>query len=455
MNKNDVFELEITGTTHDGMGVGRKNGIAVFVQGAFDGEFARVKVIKKAKTYAVARIEELIRTSPQRIEPFCPVFKRCGGCSLQHMTYEKQLEFKHRVVTDNLARIGGIKNVKVNSVIGMENPIKYRNKAQYPVGVGKDGPIAGFYARHSHEIINSETCEIQSPQSQLVMNAVMRIIKDKEIPVYDEKTGTGIIRHIVTRVAYSSGDIMVILVVTKKRFNNLDILVRTLAEQIPSIKSIMLNINTAKDNVILSDKTINVYGCEALTDRLGSFIFHIPPLAFYQVNPTQTIKLYEKACEYASLKGNEIVFDLYCGIGTISLFLAQKAKKLIGVETLQEAVDAAAYNAKINNIDNAEFYCGTAEDITPKLYADGLKADVVVVDPPRKGCDKILLETMIKMQPSRIVYVSCNPSTLARDLKYLTENGYEVCEVQPVDMFPWTEHVECIIMMTNSGTKGK
>ena len=209
----------------------------------------------------------------------------------------------------------------------------------------------------------------------------------------------------------------------------------------------MLNINTAKDNVILSDKTINIYGCDALIDKLGPFIFHIPPLAFYQVNPTQTVKLYEKACEYASLKGNEIVFDLYCGIGTISLFLAKKTKKLIGVEILQEAVDAATYNAKINNIDNAEFYCGTAEDITPKLYDDGLKADVVVVDPPRKGCDKILLETMIKMQPSRIVYVSCNPSTLARDLKYLTENGYEVCEVQPVDMFPWTEHVEAAVLL--------
>jgi 23S rRNA (uracil1939-C5)-methyltransferase len=450
MKKNDVLELEITGTTHDGMGVGKKDGMAVFVQGTFDGEYAQVKVIKISKTYAIARVEELIRKSPYRQEPFCPIFKRCGGCSLQHMSYEKQLKFKHRVVEDSLARIGGIKDIKVNPVIGMENPMRYRNKAQYPIGVGINGAVAGFYARHSHQIVSCETCEIQHSGSQHVVNLALNTIRELNIPIYNEEDGTGIIRHIVTRVAHSSGDIMVIVVVTREKFKGLETLIKSLKEEIPSIKSIVLNINTRRDNVILADKTKIVYGNVTLIDRLGTFVFHIPPLAFYQVNPFQTLILYEKACEYAALTGNETVFDLYCGIGTLSLFLAQKAKRVIGVEVVQESVKAASYNAKINQISNVEFNYGLAEEIVPKLYDTGLKADVVVVDPPRKGCDKALLEIMLKMQPNRIVYVSCNPSTLARDLKYLGGSGYKVCEVQPVDMFPWTEHVECVVLITRN-----
>lgn len=448
MKKNDIYEVEITGMTHEAMGVGKVNGMAVFVQGAIEGEKVVAKIIKVAKNYAVARVEEWIIKSPERREPFCQAYKRCGGCSLQHMTYDMQLKFKHKVVTDNLERIGGFRGIHINPVIGMDNPMNYRNKAQYPIGTGDEGPIAGFYARRSHTIIDSETCGIQHTGSEKVKNTVMDIIRKLNIPVYNEKTGEGILRHIITRVSYSTGDIMVILVVTKERVPNLNKLIQMVTDKISEVKSIVLNINRRRDNIILGDIVKTVYGSGTLIDRLGHLTFHISPLSFYQVNPVQTVILYEKALKFAGLTGNETVFDLYCGIGTISLFLAEKAEKVIGVEVIPEAVESANKNAKLNNISNAKFYCGAAEEVVPRLYDEGIKADVVVVDPPRKGCDSTLLETMVKMQPKRIVYVSCNPSTLARDLKYLAANGYNLREVQPVDLFPWTEHVETVCLMS-------
>lgn len=455
MKKNDIYEIEITGMTHEGMGVGKVNDMAVFVQGAIEGERVIAKIIKVAKNYSVARVEEWLSVSPGRREPFCPVYKRCGGCSLQHMTYEMQLKFKHRVVTDNLERIGGFRGILVNPVIGMDDPMNYRNKAQYPVGMGDSVPIAGFYARHSHTIIDSESCGIQHAGSEMVRNTVMDAVRKLKIPVFNEETGEGILRHIVTRVSFSTGEVMVILVVAKEEVPGLDKLVQKITGEIPEVKSIVLNVNRRRDNVILGDTVKTVFGADTLVDRLGHLTFHISPLSFYQVNPVQTAVLYDKAVEFAGLTGTETVFDLYCGIGTISLFLAERAGKVIGVEIVPEAVDAAIKNAKVNNISNAEFHCGAAEEIVPRLYEKGARADVVVVDPPRKGCDAALLETMVKMQPKRIVYVSCNPSTLARDLKHLAANGYGIEEVQPVDLFPWTEHVECVIMMTNSGSKGK
>ncbi|NLO37900.1 MAG: 23S rRNA (uracil(1939)-C(5))-methyltransferase RlmD [Ruminiclostridium sp.] len=455
MKKNDIFELEITGMTHEGLGVGKKDGLAVFVQGAIDGELVRIKVIKIAKNYAVARVENWLRKSPHRQEPFCLAYKRCGGCSLQHMTYEKQLEFKHRVVKDNLERIGGFKDIQVNPVIGMEIPMYYRNKAQYPVGMGERGVIAGFYARRSHEIITSDNCGIQDTKSEAIRNAIIKKVKEFGISPYDENTGKGLLRHIITRVAHSTGDIMVVLVVTSEKIPHLDQLVKHILERNPQVKSIVLNINSRRDNVILGDKVITVYGEDTLIDTLGPFQFHISPLSFYQVNLVQTAVLYEKAVEYAALTGNETVYDLYCGIGTISLFLARQAKQVIGVEVVEEGVQAARKNAKLNRIDNTEFHAGLAEEVVPRLYLVGKKADVVVVDPPRKGCDLALLETMVRMQPERIVYVSCNPSTLARDLKVLCGYEYSITAVQPVDMFPWTEHVEAIILMTRSGSSEK
>ena len=455
MKKNDIYEIEITGITHEAMGVGKVDNMAVFVQGAIEGETVVAKIIKVARNYAVARVEEWLCRSPERREPFCPVYKRCGGCSLQHMSYDKQLKFKHRVVTDNLERIGGFRGIQVNPVIGMDDPMNYRNKAQYPVGMGDEGPIAGFYARRSHTVVDSESCGIQYVGSEKVKKAVMEAVRELNISVYNEETGEGVLRHIVTRVSHSTGDIMVILVAAREEIPGLDRLVRKITGEIPEIKSIVLNINRRRDNVILGDIVKTVYGTDTLTDKLGHLTFHISPLSFYQVNSVQTVILYEKAVEFAGLTGSETVFDLYCGIGTISLFLAEKAAKVIGVEVVPEAVEAANRNAKLNKIFNTEFYCGTAEDIVPRLYEEGVRADVVVVDPPRKGCDAVLLETMVNMQPERIVYVSCNPSTLARDLKYLAANGYGIREVQPVDLFPWTEHVECVVLMCASSEAGK
>jgi 23S rRNA (uracil1939-C5)-methyltransferase len=328
--------------------------------------------------------------------------------------------------------------------------MNYRNKAQYPAGMGDSGPIAGFYARRSHTIIDSGSCGIQHAGSEKVRNTVMDAVRKLNIPVYNEETGEGILRHIVTRISFSTGDIMVILVVTREDVPGLNKLIQKIAGEIPEVKSIVLNVNRRRDNVVLGDTVKTVYGSDTLVDRLGHLTFHISPLSFYQVNPMQTVALYNKAVEFAGLTGTETVFDLYCGIGTISLFLAEKAGKVIGVEIVHEAVEAAIKNAKVNNITNTEFHCGAAEDVVPRLYEEEIRADVVVVDPPRKGCEAALLETMVEMQPKRIVYVSCNPSTLARDLKHLSVNDYDIREVQPVDLFPWTEHVETVVLITRT-----
>lgn len=445
IKKNDQFELDITSMTHDGLGVGHNDGMAVFVQGAVDGEKVKAKVIKVAKSYAVARMEEIIDKSPDRVEPFCPAYKRCGGCSLQHMSYEKTLAFKRQVVIDNLTRIGGLTGIEVKPTIGMQDPLRYRNKAQYPVGIGKTGPVAGFFARHSHEIIDSKTCDIQHPANDLARDAVMEFIRAYRISIYNEESNRGLIRHVVTRVGFHTGEVMVIIVSASPSIPKIDRLVDILKGRIQNLKSIILNINDKRGNVIVGEKNITLYGKDFILDKLGDLTFEISPLSFYQTNSIQTEILYDKAIEYANLKGNETVFDLYCGIGTITLFAAQKAKRVIGVEVVAEAVESAKRNAERNGINNTEFYCGEVEKAVPELNEQGIKADVVFIDPPRKGCDEALLNTLVEVSPKQIIYVSCNPSTLARDLKYLCAYGYEVKDVQPVDMFPWTEHVECVV----------
>lgn len=445
VKKKQTIELEITGMTHEGMGVGRYNGFAIFVQGAIDGELVRAEIIKVLKSYAVARIAEFIKTSSHRAQPFCPVYKRCGGCSLQHMSYEKTLEFKRQVVKDNLERIGGLADISVNNTIGMDNPKNYRNKAQYPVGKGKEGIVAGFYARRSHQIIDVSICDIQHPLSNKAKDIVIEYIKAFNIPVYDENTGEGLIRHIVTKIGFNTGEVMVIIVATKTELPEKNKLLFRLEKDIPGLKSVILNVNDKPGNVILGNRNITLFGKDTIEDKLGGLTFEISPLSFYQVNPAQTEVLYSKAIEFAGIDETHTVYDIYCGIGTIALFAAGKARMVIGVEEVPEAVEAARKNALKNNITNAEFYCGKAETVVPDLYEKGEKADVVFVDPPRKGCDELLLKTMVDMAPSRIVYVSCNPSTLARDLKYLCSKGFKVQKVQPVDMFPWTEHVECIV----------
>jgi len=459
--KNKHYIVEINDMTHEGQGVGRIDGFAVFVNGALTGELVETRIIKVSRAYAVGKLIDILKPSPDRAEPFCSVFKRCGGCSLQHMNYEATLRLKTKLVKDNIERIGGLKDVTVFDTIGMENPFNYRNKAQYPVAVAKGEVISGFYAPRSHEVIKSEVCGIQNPASDRLRNEIIRFITEKGLTVYDESTGKGLVRHIVTRVGFNTGDVMVVIVINGKRLPHADELVNRLtqmdlgngdvssenAKSALQLKSIYLNINDKKTNVILGDKNILLYGSSTISDTIGKYRFLVSPHSFFQVNPVQTEVLYNKALEYAQLTGKETVFDLYCGTGTISLFLSEKAAKVYGVEVVEAAVEDAKKNASLNGVGNAEFIQGEAEKVVPVLYREGVRADVVVLDPPRKGCDEKLLHLISEMGPERIVYVSCNPSTLARDLKYLAGSGYRVEKVQPVDMFPWSGGVESVTLL--------
>lgn len=448
VKKNEVYKIDIGGMTHEGQGVGRIDNFTVFVDGPIKGEEVEIKIIKVNKNYAVGKLLNVIKASPDRVEPVCKVFNRCGGCSLQHMSAQAALRFKTDLVTENIRRIGKLKDVVVHDTIGMEKPLNYRNKAQYPVGRLKDDLVVGFYAKKSHDIVDSPECRIQHSLSDKAKIIVKRFLEDNKISVYDEVTGKGLVRHVMTRMGFNTGELMVVLVLNGKSLPKQDKLVKLLTEEIPEIKSIVLNVNTANTNIILGPRNIVIFGEETITDYIGKFKFKISPLSFFQVNPVQTEVLYNKALKYAGLTGEETVFDLYCGIGTISLFLSEKAKKVYGVEVVEEAIRDAKENAKLNVVDNVEFLVGEAEKIIPDMYQKGVRADVVVVDPPRKGCDEVLLDTLVSMSPERIVYVSCNPATLARDLAFLAERGFEVVEVQPVDMFPWSTHVECVVLMS-------
>jgi len=448
VKKNEEFTLNITGMNHEGQGVGRIDGFTVFVDGAIEGEDVQIKIIKLNKSYGVGKLLKVLKTSQDRSEPFCPAYKRCGGCSLQHMSMHTQLLYKTNLVKESLKRIGKLDNVKVHDTIGMKEPFFYRNKSQFPVGIISGKAVAGFYAKRSHEIIEAGTCAIQNKISDRIKDIARDFINSFNIPVYDEKTGKGLIRHIMTRVAFKTSDTMVVVVINGKDLPHKDQLVKDLLNKEPSVKSIFLNINTQNTNIILGDTNIKIYGEDAIVDSIGDLKFRISPLSFFQVNPIQTEVLYQKALEYAALTGNETVFDLYCGTGTISLFLARNAQKVFGVEVVEDAVNDAKKNALMNGITNVAFVAGQAE----KIVNSDIKADVVLVDPPRKGCDEALLKTLVEIGPDRIVYVSCNPSTLARDLKFLSENGFSVLEAQPVDMFPWTTHVEtvCLIQRVES-----
>lgn len=447
VEKNKNYVIDITGMTHEAQGVGRVNGFTVFVDDALEGEKVEVKIIKVNKSFAFGKFIRVIKESPYRVVPFCEAYKRCGGCSLQHLDYKAQLKYKTDMVRENLRRIGKLENVIVHDAIGMGEPFNYRNKAQFPVAVVKGEAVTGFYAKRSHDVIDNRECGIQDKTSDRIRGLVRRFVKDNEITIYDEKTGKGLLRHIVTRVGFTSSEVMVVLVINGSSLPNYHELVDMLTTELSVIKSIYLNVNTGDTNVILGNRNIKIFGNDTIIDRIGDFKFHISPLSFFQVNPVQTNVLYGKALEYAGLKGNETVFDLYCGIGTISIFLSQKAKKVYGVEVVEEAVKDARRNAELNGVENVEFLVGEAEKLIPEMYKKDIRADVVVVDPPRKGCDEALLKTLVDMKPERIVYVSCNPATLARDLGYLGGNGFVVVEAQPVDMFPWTVHVESIALL--------
>ena len=447
VQKNEYIDVIFEDLTHDGAGVAKVEGYPLFVPNGLPGEKAKIKVIKVNKGYGFGRLMEITEASPYRVEPECPIYKECGGCQLQHMSYEGQLKAKEKQVSDVLQRIGKLENVKVHPVIGMENPWRYRNKAQVPIGEHEGGLIGGFYQQRSHQIIDMKACIIQQEKNDEVVKEVKEICNINGVRAYDEQKHKGELRHIMARYGLKSGEVMVVLVTRTNELTGKKKIIEEIVKRIPGVKSIVQNINSKKTNVIFGDETKVLWGEEVIYDSIGDIKFAISARSFYQVNPEQTKVLYDKALEYADLTGEENVIDAYCGIGTISLFLAQKARKVYGVEIVPEAIEDAKKNAELNGISNVEFAVGEAETVIPEWYENGVVADVLVVDPPRKGCDDKLLQTIINMKPKKVVYVSCNPATLARDLRVLEDGGYQTVEVQPVDMFPQTMHVECVAQL--------
>lgn len=444
VQKNEHVHVQFEDLTHDGAGVAKVDGYPLFVKQALPGEVALVKVIHTKKNFGFGRLIKVEKESIHRVEAPCPVFNRCGGCQLQHLSYEGQLQYKQKQVQEVMARIGGLNDLAVHPTLGMEDPWRYRNKSQVPIGEQSGKIVAGFYAERSHDIVDTDECLIQSEDADRAMNLVKKMAEEYGLRGYDGKTHKGQLRHVVIRHAAATDQLMIVLVTKNESIPNKKHLIKRLRDTFPNLASIVHNVNPKRTNVIFGEKTTTLWGEDVIYDEISGIRFAISPRSFYQVNPVQTKVLYEKALEYADLKGKENVIDAYCGIGTISLFLAKQAKHVYGVEIVPEAVDDARQNARLNGIENADFYVGEAEKVMPWWRAQGIEADVIVVDPPRKGCDESLLDTMTEMEPEKIVYVSCNPATLARDLKYLKEKGYESKEVQPVDMFPQTTHVECV-----------
>ncbi len=483
--KNDRIQVRIEDVSDEGLGIGRTEGYAWFIKDTVIGDLAEAGVMKMKKTYGFARLIQVLEPSPWRIEPKCPVARACGGCQLQAMDYQEQLRFKERKIYHNLRRIGGLKQlalpgkggdidawdvddedidaegkdagvVEMEPIIGMENPWRYRNKAQFPFGKDKDGRIVcGFYAGRTHAIIETDDCLLGVEENREILNTIRTYMEDFRISPYEEASHTGLVRHALIRKGFSTGELMVCLVINGKKLPDEEQLTKRL-RRIKGMHSISYNINQEKTNVILGKETVNLYGPGYITDKIGDISYRISPKSFYQVNPAQTKKLYDVALEYAELSGNEVVWDLYCGIGTISLFLAQKAKMVYGVEVVPEAIEDARQNARQNGIENAAFFVGKAEEVLPEqFHKHQVYADVIVVDPPRKGCDKACLDTIVEMAPKRVVYVSCDSATLARDVKYLGERGYEVTRVRGVDQFGWGVHVETVVLLSKGEVDSK
>ena len=458
--KNDVFQVQIEDMSDTGEGIGKTDGFTWFVKDAVIGDVVEARVMKTKKSYGFARLMQVLEPSACRVTPRCPSARQCGGCQLQAMSYEEQLRFKENKVRNNLSRIGGLTEIPMEPIIGMDEPWRYRNKAQFPFGKDKDGRIiTGFYAGRTHAIIEQEDCLLGVEENQPILDCIRGFMEEYHIAPYEEELHKGLVRHVLIRKGFTTGELMVCLVLNGdvKKLKAPEVLVERLVKLFPShMASISCSINREKTNVIMGKEIVNLYGPGYITDYIGNVCYRISPLSFYQVNPVQTQKLYGTALEYAGLTGEETVWDLYCGIGTISLFLAQKAKKVYGVEIIPQAIDDARANAKLNHFENVEFFVGKAEEVLPEQYEKNqVYADTIVVDPPRKGCDSVCLDTIVKMAPEKVVYVSCDSATLARDVKYLGERGYEVKRVKTVDMFPWSGHVETVIMMTYCGDKRK
>ena len=480
MKKHDSIELKIEDMGVDGEGIGKYEGMTFFVKDAVIGDTIRAGITKLKKNYGYARVQEILEPSPYRVQPECPLYARCGGCQIQAMDYRQQLCYKQKKVRGNLIRIGGFAPELIDSVmeeiVGMEQPYRYRNKAQFPIGADRAGmPVAGFYAARTHNIIPVEDCKLGVTQNEQILGVVLSYMRENEVRPYDETTGRGLVRHVLIRYGFTSKELMVCLVINGETLPQKEKLVNALCK-LDGMTSISVNINRKNTNVILGEETRTVWGADFITDQIHlcdcdhdfaltdtAIAYHISPQSFYQVNPVQTEKLYSLALSYAGLTGRETVWDLYCGIGTISLFLAQKAGKVYGVEIVPQAIEDAKSNAALNGITNASFFVGKAEEVLPEFYekesrkpdADMLHPDVIVVDPPRKGCDEKCLETMLRMEPDRIVYVSCDPATLARDLKILCGGGYALRKVRPVDQFGHTTHVETVALLSadRSGTE--
>ena len=447
--KNDLVEVKIEDIGMDGEGIGKVDGYTLFVKDAIIGDVIEAKVIKAKKNYGYARMISIKEPSPYRIDAICPVARQCGGCQIQEMSYDQQLKFKENKIRNNLIRIGKFENPPMEPIIGMQEPFHYRNKAQFPIGTDKDGNIiAGFYAGRTHDIIPNRKCFLGVDINETILDKVIDYMNENKVSSYNETTGKGLVRHVLIRYGFRTKEIMVCIIVNGKSLPNQEKLIKSLCE-LDGMTSITLNVNREKTNVILGREIVELWGKGYIEDYIGDVKYQISPLSFYQVNPAQTEKLYGTALEYAGLTGNETVWDLYCGIGTISLFLAQRAKQVYGVEIVPEAIEDAKRNAKLNGIENAEFYVGKSEEVLPRKLAEGnVKADVIVVDPPRKGCEEALLKAILEMGVSKVVYVSCDSATLARDLRYLCDGGYEVERVRGVDMFGNTGHVETVVLLS-------
>ena len=475
--KNDIIELTITDIGTQGEGIGRvtPEDIPFFVKGALTGDKIRAGVMKLKSSYGYARLMEVLEPSPWRTQPRCPVAGPCGGCTLQHLSYEKQAEYKKKHVQNCLERIGGLKDIPMDPIIAMEEPWYYRNKAQFPVSRGKDGKVKiGFFAGHTHSVIDTAHCYIQAPVMQPLLETIREFLEEYDISTYDEESGKGLVRHILMRVGFATGEIMVCPVLNGEKLPKAEVLEARLKETVKrynegiavqgitavekadsitmgnavkyELTSFCINVNKKKTNVILGDKCILLSGREYITDKIGDISYRISPLSFYQVNPVQTKRIYDTVKEYAGLTGEEVLWDIYCGAGTIGLYLAEGAKELYGIEIIPEAIVDAKENAKANGIKNAEFYVGAAEDVFPKLMKE-CPPDVAVIDPPRKGCDEKLIQALLEVSPKTLVYVSCDPATLARDLKLLTAGGYEVKRVRAVDAFCHSVHVETVCLL--------
>lgn len=447
IQKNQEYIVDIIDNGFEGEGIAKIDNFTIFIPGTIKGEKVRVLIVKVLSSHGFGKIVEIIEKSQARQDVDCNTYKRCGGCNLRHVKYEETLKMKQNAVQSLVNKT--LKNkLQVRETVGMENPLHYRNKAQYPIGINKQGePVIGVFANRTHEVIPIDNCLIQNKKSEEIAKFIIEFIKEKNISIYDEKTGKGLVRHIVTKVGIKTGEIMCVIVINGHKIPNENELVENLKTKYPEIKAIVKNVNMKNTNVILGQENINLYGNGYIEDILGEYKFKISPLSFYQVNPVQAEKLYNLGVSMAEITKNDVVFDLYCGIGTISLFMSKFAKKVYGIEIVEEAVKMAKENAQNNNVSNTEFFAGDVEIVLDDLINNkGLKADVVMFDPPRKGLDKKSIDNILNIRPKKIVYISCNPATLIRDLADF-ENEYDIKTIIPVDMFPFTSHVECVVAM--------